>query len=449
MSEDSHVDVAIVGAGFGGLGAAISVKHAGFDDVLIFEKADDVGGTWRDNSYPGCACDVPSHLYSYSFARNPNWSDTFSGWREILDYLRDCVDRFELRPRLRLGHVVHEAAWDGAAQRWRLATSHGEFTARVLISATGPLSEPSIPDIPGMSTFAGTMFHSARWRHDHDLRGRRVAVIGTGASAGQFIPEIQPEVERLTLLQRTPPWVLPRRTRPITAAERTVYHWMPGAQRLVRTSLYWAREGMAVGFLHPPVNRLAQRISERMLRRQVPDPQLRVKLMPDYTMGCKRILLSNDYWPSLTRENVEVVTEPIREFTPTGLVTADGRAHPVDTVIFGTGFHVTDSPVRHRIHGRGGRSLADAWTPTMRAYLGTAVNGFPNLFLLLGPNTGLGHSSVVLMIEAQLKHVVAAMRHMRRRGIAAIEPTEEAQRRHTAWVDKRMAGTVWTTGCKS
>jgi cation diffusion facilitator CzcD-associated flavoprotein CzcO len=441
-----ETDIAIIGAGFGGLGAAIRLQQKGFRDFLIFDRADDVGGTWRDNSYPGCACDVPSHLYSFSFARNPSWSDTFSGQAEIWDYLRDCVARYGLASRLRLRHAVLEATWDDAARRWRLATSRGAYTARAVIGATGPLSDPAIPDIDGLDSFSGTVFHSARWRHDHDLTGRRVAVVGTGASAAQFIPEIQPHVAHLTLFQRTPAWVLPRRTRRITTAEKAIYRTVPGAQRLTRAALYWGRECWAVGFLHPRINRFGQRIALRHLRRQVPDSDLRAKLTPTYVMGCKRVLLSNDYWSALTRDNADVVTEKIQRVEPAGIVTTDGVAHPVDTIIFATGFNATDPPIMRVVRGRGGRTLADAWTPTMRAHLGTTVHGFPNLFLLLGPNTGLGHSSVVLMIEAQLKQVVKALQHLRRSGAATIEPTVGAQRRHTAQVDHAMADTVWTSG---
>jgi cation diffusion facilitator CzcD-associated flavoprotein CzcO len=442
----NETDVAIIGAGFGGLGAAIRLRQKGFHDFLVFDQADDVGGTWRDNSYPGCACDVPSHLYSFSFALNPSWSDTFSGQAEIWDYLRDCVTHYGLTPRLRLGHRVTEAAWDDAAHHWRITTSRGDYVARVLISATGPLSDPAVPDVDGLDSFRGTVFHSARWRHDHDLTGRRVAVIGTGASAAQFVPEIQPQVAHLTVFQRTPAWVLPRMTRRITAVEKAIYRHVPGAQRLTRTVLYWGRECWGVGFLHPRINRVAQRFAKRYLHRQVPDGDLRAKLTPTYVMGCKRILLSNDYWPALTRDNVEVVTEKIQRVEPTGIVTTDGVTHPVDTIIFGTGFHVTDPPIMAVVRGRNGRTLAQAWTPTMRAHLGTTVHGFPNLFLLLGPNTALGHSSVVLMIEAQTKQVLKALQHLRRTGAATIEPTVEAQRRHTDHVDDAMAGTVWTSG---
>ncbi len=444
------IDIAIIGSGFGGLGAAIRLRQKGFADFLIFERADGIGGTWRDNSYPGCACDVPSHLYSFSFALNPEWTDTFSGQREIWAYLQKCVKRFGLEAHLRLGHAVEEAAWDEAARRWVVTTSRGRWRARVLISAAGPLSEPSIPDIPGLAGFAGETFHSARWRHDLDLTGREVAVIGTGASAIQFVPEIQPIAGRLRLFQRTPAWIVPRFSRRITRLEHAIYRRVPGAQRLVRTIGYWARESMGIGFMHPAVNRFGQRLAERHLRRQVADPALRDKLLPRYVMGCKRVLISNDFLPAVTRSNVDLVTSPITEIRPNGIVTEDGTFHKTEIIIFGTGFSVTDTPIKDRVRGRDGRTLAQAWDPTMRAYLGTTVAGFPNLFLLLGPNTGLGHTSVVLMLESQLKQVLKALAHMRRNGIEAIEPLAEAQRRDSARVDRKMAGTVWATGgCKS
>ncbi|HET8660118.1 MAG TPA: NAD(P)/FAD-dependent oxidoreductase [Micromonosporaceae bacterium] len=442
----SELDIAIVGAGFGGLGAAVKLKQAGFDDFGVFEQSNDVGGVWSANTYPGLTCDIPSHLYSFSFALNPNWSDTFSCRQEIWSYLSGCVDRFGLGPHLRLGHTVHETAWDERDQCWRLSTSHGEFTARVLVSAVGALSDPSIPDIPGLGSFRGTAFHSSRWRHDHDLTGRRVAVIGTGASAIQFIPQIAPQVAKLTVFQRTPPWVVPRRGRPVSTTERHIYRHVPGAQRLVRTALYWGRELMALGFLYPNLSRRVQQKAVAHLRQQVADPALRDKLTPTYMIGCKRVLLSNDYYPALTRDNVEVVTDQIREVRPHAVVTADGTEHAVDTIIFGTGFHVVDPPFARHMRGPGGRTLADAWTPTMRAYLGTMVAGFPNLFLMLGPNTGLGHTSVVLMMESQLHHIVAALRHMRRTGTRAITPTPEAQERFSAYLDAKLAGTVWTSG---
>jgi cation diffusion facilitator CzcD-associated flavoprotein CzcO len=442
----SSSDIAIIGAGFAGLGAAIQLKRAGRHDLVIFEQANEIGGTWRDNSYPGCACDVPSHLYSYSFALNPDWSDTFSGQAEIWGYLRRCVDRFGLEAHLRLGCPVEGARWDDVEGCWRITTGTGEHRARVLIVATGPLSVPSLPDIPGLDSFAGTVFHSARWRHDHDLAGRRVAVIGTGASAIQIVPSIQPSVAALSLFQRTPAWVMPKRSRPISRFERGVFRRVPGAQRLARTGSYWLRELQAIGFLHPIVNRFGQRIALAHLRRQVPDAALRAKLTPDFVLGCKRVLLSNDYLPAVTRSNVELVTEPIREVRADAIVTADGGVHPVDTIVLSTGFRVTDPPFFGVVAGREGRTLAQAWTPTMRAHRGTMVAGFPNLFVLLGPNTGLGHTSVVLMVESQLRHIRHVLDHADRAGIGAVEPTAEAQRRWTEFVDRRMRGTVWVSG---
>jgi cation diffusion facilitator CzcD-associated flavoprotein CzcO len=440
----TEVDVAIVGAGFSGLGAAIRLKRAGWTDFVVLEQADEVGGTWRDNTYPGCACDVPSHLYSFSFSPNPRWSRTHSEQPEIWDYLRRCVTRHELTPHLRLGHEVRSAGWDESTGRWLVDTSQGRFSARVLVAAPGPLTEPAVPKLPGLETFAGTAFHSARWDHGHDLAGRRVAVIGTGASAIQFVPRIQPRVARLTLFQRTPPWIIPRGTRPISDARQRLFRSVPLAQRAFRAGLYWSRERLAIGFLNPKVmNRVGNRLALRHLHRQVPDPQLRAKLTPSYTMGCKRVLISDDYLPALTQDNVDVVTEGIAEVRPHAVVTRDGVEHPADTIIFGTGFHVSDRPIAQWLRGRDGLTLAEAWGGSPKAYLGLTVAGFPNLFLLLGPNSGVGHSSILLMLESQLNHLIAALRHMRRQGVHAVEPTADAQRGFVARVDRRMAGTVW------
>jgi cation diffusion facilitator CzcD-associated flavoprotein CzcO len=446
-----HFRVAIIGAGFGGIGAGIQLRRHGYDDFVIFDRGEEVGGTWRDNSYPGCACDVPSHMYSFSFAPNPNWTRSFSRQPEIWAYLRRCAEEGGLRPHLRLGHEVLGAWWDEADNHWVIDTSRGRFTAQVLVSAGGPLSEPATPDLPGLDTFDGEVFHSARWRHDLDLTGRRVAVVGTGASAIQFVPEIAPRVARLHLFQRTPPWVMPRRDRAVTRAEHALFRALPPAQRLARTAIYVGRElGMGTGFLHPQVMKLTRKVALRHLRRAIADPELRAKLTPDYTIGCKRILISNDYYPALARPNVELVTDPVERVQPDAVVTRDGTARQVDTIIFGTGFHVTDMPIARALRGRGGRTLAEAWHGGLSALLGTTVAGFPNLFLLLGPHTGLGHMSVVFMIECQVNYLLGALRHMDRPGVAAIEPTEQAQRAFAAEMDRRMSGTVWTTGgCRS
>ncbi|MFX0592731.1 flavin-containing monooxygenase [Melissospora conviva] len=444
-----RVRIAVIGAGFGGIGAAIRLKQQGYQDFVLLDRGDEVGGTWRDNSYPGCACDVPSHLYSLSFAPNPHWSRSFSGRPEIFAYLRRVADEHHLRPHLRLRHEVLGARWDAEQGCWLIDTSQGGYQAEFLIAAGGPLSEPAIPELPGLGEFTGEMFHSARWRHDLDLTGRTVAVVGTGASAIQFVPQIAGQVGRLHLFQRTAPWVMPRADRPITAAERALFRRSSLARRAVRAGIYWGRELQATAFLRPVLMRAGQAVASRHLRRAVADPTLRAALTPGYTMGCKRVLLSNDYYPALTRDNVEVVPGGVEKILPEGVVGDDGSVRKVDTIIFGTGFHVTDVPIARLITGRDGRTLAEAWQESMRAYLGTSVAGFPNLFLLLGPNTGLGHTSVVFMIECQIEYLLGLLRHADRVG-APLEPTQQAQDEFVAGIDRRMRRTVWSTGgCQS
>jgi cation diffusion facilitator CzcD-associated flavoprotein CzcO len=439
-------EVAVVGAGFSGLACAVALREAGIDDFVLLERGDDVGGTWRDNDYPGCACDVPSHLYSFAFAPNPAWSSTFSPQAEIQDYLRTVASARSLSGRVRLRTAVEAARWDAEAQRWRLDTSSGPLSARVLVSAAGPLSEPSIPSLPGLDRFRGTVFHSARWDHSHDLSGERVAVVGTGASSIQFVPRVQPLVAQLQLYQRTPPWILPRRSRRLTRLERSLYRRSPAAQQAMRASIYWGRELYAIPLIRAGLATLTRRVALAHLHRQVRDPALRAKLTPTYAPGCKRILISNDYLPALTRANVEVVTAGIREVREHCIVDAEGVEREADTIIFGTGFHVTDVRIAERVHGPGGRTLREAWRSGMQAYAGTAVAGFPNLFLILGPNTGLGHTSVVLMAEWQSRYVAQALRHMRTAGAAEIEVRAGAQ---DAWVDRvqrKMQRTVWLAG---
>ncbi len=445
------VRVAIVGAGFGGLGMAIRLKQEGIRDFVVLERADDLGGTWRDNSYPGCACDVPSHLYSFSFALNPNWSHIFARQREIWDYLRGCAERFEITPHIRYNHDVLGADWDDAADRWRVETSAGPITARVLVAAAGPLSQPSIPKLPGLERFAGASFHSAEWDHGYDLRGKRVAVIGTGASAIQFVPRIQPKVAQLHLFQRTPPWVFGRPEHRITAAEKLLLRNAPGLQRLLRTGIYVGGELGILGLAYD--QRLVtplERIARRHLHTQVSDPALRRKLTPSYRLGCKRILGSNDYYPALTQPNAEVVTDSITRVRQGAIVTADGTAREIDAIIFGTGFHVTDNPMMSMIRGREGQTLAEAWRGSPQAYLGMTVPGFPNGFLLVGPNTGLGNNSIVFMIEAQIRYVIGALKAMERHDLATVEVRREVNASFQEEVQARMPGTVWTDGgCKS
>ncbi|GAA4215866.1 flavin-containing monooxygenase [Actinocatenispora rupis] len=448
---DEHHDVLIVGAGFAGLGAAIRLRLAGRTDFAILERADEIGGTWRDNSYPGAACDVPSHLYSLSFAPNPDWSRSFSGQPEIQRYLLDCVRRFELAPHLRLGHELESAEWDNAAARWRVRTGRGTFTGRVLVIGTGPLSEPATPPIDGLDSFAGTVFHSSRWRHDHDLAGARVAVVGTGASAIQFVPRIAGTVRRLTVFQRTAPWIIPRMDRGITPVEHWLYRNVPGARLLARAGIYTGREVSAVGFtMRPALLGVMARIARSHLHKQVSDPVLRKELRPDYTIGCKRVLISNDYYPALARTNTRLETAPIERVEPDAVRTVDGRRHEVDTIILGTGFTATRPPIARRLTGRDGLLLADAWRDGMAAYRGTTVAGFPNMFMLIGPNTGLGHNSMIHVIESQLNYLLDALSKMDTYRVAAVEVEAGTQDAYNDEVQARLGPTVWNTGgCRS
>ena len=443
---DTHVQIAIAGAGLSGLGMAIALRRDGIEDFVVLERADDLGGTWRDNSYPGCACDIASVLYSYSDEQNPNWTRAFAPQPEIQAYIRDVAARHGVMPHMRFGHEVLAADWDEGADCWRIQTSAGELSAEILISAVGALADPSIPELSGLETLAGTVFHSARWNHDHDLSGRRVAVVGTGASAIQFVPEIQPVVGHLSLFQRTPPWVLPRGNPVIPSRWRRRLARHPRLMSSLRRSVFSLYESFHYGFKHPAVMRLAERRARAHIERQVADPGLRAKLIPDYRLGCKRVLGSDTWYPALTRDNVSVVTVGIAEVTADGIVAGDGTHHPVDTIIFGTGFQVTDVPVSHRIRGRGGELLADHWHGSPRAHLGIGVTGYPNLFMLLGPNTGLGHNSVLLMIEAQIAYLRRALRYRREHGLGTLEPSAQAQAAYVAELDRDTDGSVWTAG---
>lgn len=454
MTEDARgdvdVDVVVVGAGFSGLAAAAALHEAG-REVVILERADDVGGCWRDNTYPGCQCDVPSNLYSYSFLRKSDWSRTHAPRREILAYLRDAVDRLGLRERLRLGCELLEARWNEARGCWQLETSTGPLSARWLVSGSGPLAEPKLPDVRGLERFRGETMHTARWRDDVELRGRRVALVGTGASAIQVGPRLQHHVSKLVVVQRTPPWVLPHRDRPVAPLERQAFRHVPVLQRAARALAFWGREALVPAFTRSGTGlRLVERVARRHLERGISDPQLRERLTPTYRAGCKRLLLSDDWYPALAEHNVDVVTAPLVELREHSIVTGDGAEHNVDVVVFATGFEVTDVPISHRVHGRGGRSLAEVWDGSPCAYRGTTVAGFPNLFLLVGPNTGLGHNSIVFMAECQVRWIRDVLRLARRRGATVVDTVESAQVAWDGMVQRRMARTVWTTGgCSS
>ena len=442
-----RVRVAIVGAGFSGLGMAIRLKQEGIEDFVVLERAHEVGGTWRDNTYPGCQCDIPSLLYSFSFAPNPEWSRLYPLQGEIQDYLRRCARQFGVQGHVRFNAEVQDAAWDEEAGVWRIQTARGPLEAQVLVSGVGGLSEPALPAIPGLEDFEGTMFHSAAWNHDHDLTGERVAVFGTGASAIQFVPRIQPDVGRLHLFQRTPPWVLPHGDRAITPPEKWLFRNVPPARWLARTALYWGFEITVFGTIVD--RRLVKPIEAmglRHLRRQVPDPELRAKLTPRYTLGCKRILPSNNYYPSLTQPNVEVVTDGVEAVTARGIRTSDGTEREVDTIILATGFNVHHHPSFHRVHGRDGRTLAEVWRGSPRAYLGTSVAGFPNHFTLVGPNSAGGFNSIVFTSEAHINYVIECLRAMEQRGLQSVEVRREAYDAFEREVEERLRESVWNSG---
>lgn len=450
--EQAHFDTLIIGTGFAGLGMAIRLKQQGQDDFALLERAQDVGGTWRDNHYPGCACDVQSHLYSFSFEQNPEWSRQFATQPEIWAYLRACAEKHGLHPHLRFGADVIRAAWDDLRRQWAVETRDGRrFTARVLISGIGALSNPGIPKIPGRETFEGTQFHSAQWRHDVDLRGKRIAVIGTGASAIQFVPQIQPQAARVDLYQRTPPWIVPKPDRAVTALERTLFRRFPKLQDAYRKAIYWMLEARVLGFtVDPRLMKLFEGVARLHLRRQVPDAALRAKLTPDYTIGCKRILISDNYYPALGQPNVEVIGHGVSAFEGRTVVAADGSRREVDVIIWGTGFTAADPVPRGMFFGRDGLDLCEAWAGGAEAYKGTTVAGFPNLFLIVGPNTGLGHSSMVFMIESQIRYITDALETLRRRGLQTLEVTSEAQADYNRRLQGRMKAAVWNTGgCQS
>jgi cation diffusion facilitator CzcD-associated flavoprotein CzcO len=440
--------IAIIGTGFAGLGMAIRLKQAGIDSFTLYERAEGVGGTWRDNTYPGAACDVPSHLYSFSFEPTPRWTRQFAPQAEILDYLQHCTDKYGLRPHIRFNSPVRSARFDEDASEWVLTVGEGEeVRAHIVISGCGGLSRPFSPRIPGLEDFQGKVFHSARWDHGYDLAGKTVAVIGTGASAIQLVPEIASRVKQLHLFQRSPPWILPKEDRPIGPRERNLYAALPAMQWLHRQAIYWRYESRVPLFTsRNPVARIIERKARRWLERSIPDPGLRAKLTPDYVIGCKRVLLSNDYYPALLRPNVELVTAGIQTVTRDGLLTKEGKTRSVDAIILATGFQAAEASSPVPIQGRGGLDLEEAWRTSAEAYLGTSVAGVPNFFFLVGPNTILGHSSMVFMIESQVQYVLDCIQTLRREGLETLEVRKSAQERFNRRLRERLDRSVWNTG---
>lgn len=450
MAHPDH-EVLIIGTGFSGLCVAIMLRQAGIENFVLLERAHELGGTWRDNTYPGCACDVPSHLYSFSFAPKPNWTRAFAQQPEIQSYLLDCAQRYQLRPKMRFNAEVVRAEYHEGSALWHVHTRDGrQWSARLVVSAIGPLSNPALPNIPGLDQFEGEAFHSATWRHHVDLRDKRVAVVGTGASAIQIVPAIAPQVGELYLFQRTPAWIVPRADREFSQLERWCFANVPGLQAARRALIYSILEARVLGFTrYPGVLRMLQRLALRHLHRQVKDPALRRALTPDYTMGCKRILLSDDFYPALTRANVHLIPSAVREVTARGVVDGGGKEREVDVIIFSTGFQVQELVPEGMFLGPGGKDLAAHWREAPEAYKGTTVAGYPNLFFLLGPNTGLGHSSMVYIIESQVAYVVDAVRRMRAEGWRAVAVRPEVQAQFNAQIQAQSQGTVWQTGCRS
>jgi len=442
----------IIGSGFAGLGMAIALERAGIRDYVVLEKAGSLGGTWRDNVYPGCACDVPSHVYSYSFEPNPSWSETYATQAEIRRYMEHCADKYGVRPRIRFNTTAAAAEFDETTGRWTVTTSSGEkLRTRIVVAGLGPLARFTLPKLPGLDRFQGKKFHSAAWDQSFDPEGKRIASIGTGASAIQFVPELAKSAAKLHVFQRTPAWVLPRHERHYSEVEKWTFAHVPGARFLHRQSIFWKIESRSFAFVNRPrLLRLAERMALRHLRKAVRDPELRKKLTPSYRMGCKRILMSNTYYPALAQPNVEVVTDGIREVTEHAIIGNDGVERPVDAIVFGTGFDVHDYLGKLKVTGLGGRDLGSLWAKEgAQAHLGTTVAGFPNLFVLVGPNTGLGHNSIIFMIESQLALVLQCVKKLQKAPDSYLEVKEDVQRAFNERIQERLRDTVWMSGCQS
>ena len=447
-----RASVLIIGTGFSGLGMAIRLKQAGVD-FIVLERADDLGGTWRDNHYPGCACDVQSHLYSFSFEPNPDWSRQFAPQPEIWAYLRKCAVKYGVLPEIRFKAEVVNARFDEGRSVWSVTTADGRrFEGQSLVWGDGALSNPFIPQTKGSETFEGEMFHSAVWRHDVDMRGKRIAVIGSGASAIQFVPQIAPKSAKIDYYQRTAPWVMPKPDFVRSELSKKLFSSFPVLQKLVRGLTYVTLESRVLGFvIHPKIMDMLQFVGMRHIKKYIKDPAKRKAVTPPFKPGCKRVLISNDYYAALARDNVEIITDNIAEITPKGVVTKDGKCRDADVIIWGTGFSIQELVPHGMFNGIGGRDLSDMWKSRggPEAFLGMTVSGFPNLFFMMGPNTGLGHSSMVYMIESQIQYALDAILLMRQNGVKHIDVKPEVQESFVQQMQKRLKGTVWASGCKS
>lgn len=446
------LDVAIIGAGFAGIGAAIRLRQKGITDFAIFERDTRVGGTWRDNTYPGAACDIPSRLYSYAFAPNPDWSHTYSGSGEILGYIEAMVEEFGIRPSIRFDHTVTGLEFDEVSGLWEIAFTgkRRKVRARSVVLASGPLSNASFPNIPGLENYEGHKIHSARWDHDYDFTGKKVAVVGTGASAVQIIPELVNKAASVKVFQRTPGWVLPRANRRTSAVTRQLYRQAPITQRLARGAWFWGHESVALGVVwNTPLTRVVESVAMLHLRSQVSDPWLRRQLTPDFRAGCKRLLISNDYYPALQRENCKLITWPIAQLSPQGIRTAEGIEHQADCIVFATGFDISKAGAPIPITGRGGRVLGDEWSRGAYAFKSVAVSGYPNLFLTFGPNSGPGHNSALVYMEAQIEYLTDAIGILLARDLRMLDVRRDRQDRYNARIQQRLTSTTWNSGCRS
>jgi cation diffusion facilitator CzcD-associated flavoprotein CzcO len=450
MSEHVY-DTLIVGTGFTGIGTAIKLAAAGVDDFVILEREDRVGGTWRDNSYPGAACDIPSLLYSFSFAQNPGWSRAYSPAGEIRAHIEQLVDDFDLRRRIEFGVEVNGLHFAETEGVWTVQTTGGErFTARTVVLASGPLPDHKLPDIRGVDTYAGKVIHSARWDHDYDFTGKRVAVVGTGASAVQIIPELVKQADFVKVFQRTPGWVLPRLDVPIPAAAQGLFAKLPATQQIARQALYWGHEISATALVwDSPLTGLVARLGKAHLNRQVRDPWLRRQLTPDFTPGCKRMLISSDYYPALQRDNCKLIDWPIATMSPVGIRTSDGVEHHLDCIVFATGYdvHLTGPP--YPVTGIGGRSLTEEWINGAQAYKSINAHGYPNLFFMTGPNSGPGHNSLLVYVEGQIDYAVRVITTIVGEGLRYFDVRADVQRRHNRRIQKRLGKTTWMSGCSS
>jgi len=449
--QQPPADALIIGAGFAGLGTAIRLQQQGIRNITILERSDDVGGTWRDNQYPGAACDIPSNLYSFSFAQNPNWSRSFSGSRDILEYIHHLVNHFNLRQYIRFNQNVSNLAWDQNKGLWQATTTNGDvFSGRTAVMAQGPLSNPGWPGIAGLDEFEGKKIHSAAWDHDYDLKGKRIAVIGTGASAIQIVPELAKCAGKLTVFQRTPPWIMPRPDFTTPDWNKTLFRKAPVSQTAVRKALYLAHESMALAVIwNSPLTRFAERLGRWHLRKQVPDRWLRRQLTPDYRLGCKRILVSNDYYPALQKPNTKLITWPIDRISQHGIRTVEGIEHQFDCIVFATGFEVSNAGTPFPITGIGGRSLNEEWKRGAQAYKSINVSGYPNLFFTFGPNSGPGHNSALVYMESQMDYIVRSIRTIKSLKLKALDVRQSAQDDHNRSIQSRLAKTNWNSGCQS